>query len=1003
MRHRLPSIRRRAVVAATALLVAGAMIATGSLAVSGATIHASTPTITQGTPFSLSGAGLWLHAVTDSEGRVVLSAAENQAVEMAYFDPSNPTGAPSWKTVITPSQVGASGLADHWHIYADGHHWIVVSDSSAQNSWLFELDDSFNVVGSIQVVKNGLPFSTTVQAPNSNTVRTNDMFLVAEPNGITVAHFLPPDSNRLFRYNFALQLQSITDIGGEQSAQYDQNAGSSAFATSSGFTVIAPTTLAPNMQSNLMELTYDANWNAVSAETLLATSGTNYAMGTAVVLPGGDMAVTARVLSPLLSSPSGSDNGNIVRYLFDSSGNQLSSTTLVGNGQGNRPHTLLFGNDLITTWDNGGGAVSMEIDTVAGATTTTSTTAAPTTTATTTAVGSNLLPDTYVMSFTGCNSATSNCSDPRNQTTYLAQSNDGSSWSLAPAAFTPVTASSSGVVVRNGNVYVYGVTDFVNETSQLFEYSEATGQMTKSAVSISGLPSGYGFVDPDPILTTDGSIVMVFYMMCAGITPSPSCSSTSRIESATEVAGSDGTRFTMDPGDRLVTANGSGNAATGTTDPDVCFDGHQYVMYVLENGTTVAYSSPSLQGSYSYLATVFAPSGNPAAPPGCLFDPATGTYFLYEALGSGPGSTPVIQRASTTSAAASFPISSWQTVAGASAFGLASTVQLNFPDIALNAPSATTTSTTTPTSTTSTTNPTPPSTTPGSSGSGCASGIGAVAASGAGYWMLGSDGTVYHCGSGGALGSATDLGSAAAIAPTPDGKGYWVVSPSGRVDAFGDAHAFALSATPSGGVVTIASTPDGQGYWLATATGQVVTAGDAPDEGSPQSQGLKLAGGIVNMAPTPDGKGYWMLGSDGGVMTFGDASYFGSPGQLNPNTPPGGSNSILPLNKPAVAMASTSDGKGYWFVAADGGIFSFGDAGFYVSTGQLNPSQPPGGSNSIVAALAKPVNGMVVTADGRGYWMVAQDGGVFAFGDAGFVGSLGGQSIPAPVVGFAPV
>jgi hypothetical protein len=37
------------------------------------------------------------------------------------------------------------------------------------------------------------------------------------------------------------------------------------------------------------------------------------------------------------------------------------------------------------------------------------------------------------------------------------------------------------------------------------------------------------------------------------------------------------------------------------------------------------------------------------------------------------------------------------------------------------------------------------------------------------------------------------------------------------------------------------------------------------------------------------------------------------------------------LNQPVVGMATTSDGRGYWMVAADGGIFAFGDAAFYGS------------------------------------------------------------------------
>ena len=76
-----------------------------------------------------------------------------------------------------------------------------------------------------------------------------------------------------------------------------------------------------------------------------------------------------------------------------------------------------------------------------------------------------------------------------------------------------------------------------------------------------------------------------------------------------------------------------------------------------------------------------------------------------------------------------------------------------------------------------------------------------------------------------------------------------------------------------------------------------------------------------------------------------------------------------------VGLAATSDGRGYWEVAADGGLFAFGDAGFFGSMG----GHP----------LAKPVVGLAPTADGRGYWEVASDGGIFAFGDAPYLGSMG--------------
>ena len=139
--------------------------------------------------------------------------------------------------------------------------------------------------------------------------------------------------------------------------------------------------------------------------------------------------------------------------------------------------------------------------------------------------------------------------------------------------------------------------------------------------------------------------------------------------------------------------------------------------------------------------------------------------------------------------------------------------------------------------------------------------------------------------------------------------------------------------------------------------------------------GAALSAPAVGIASTPDGQGYWLVASDGGVFAFGDASFYGSMGGKR-------------LAQPIVGIASTPDGHGYWLVAADGGLFAFGDAGFYGSMG----GRP----------LAKKVVGLAATADGRGYWEVAADGGLFAFGDAGFYGSMGGHPLAKPVVGLAP-
>jgi hypothetical protein len=93
------------------------------------------------------------------------------------------------------------------------------------------------------------------------------------------------------------------------------------------------------------------------------------------------------------------------------------------------------------------------------------------------------------------------------------------------------------------------------------------------------------------------------------------------------------------------------------------------------------------------------------------------------------------------------------------------------------------------------------------------------------------------------------------------------------------------------------------------------------------------------------------------------------------------------LNAPIVGMASTANGGGYWNVATDGGLFAFGNAAFYGSMG----GQP----------LNRAIVGMASTHDGHGYWEVASDGGLFAFGDAGFYGSTGSLMLNRPVVGMA--
>ncbi|HWE69887.1 MAG TPA: hypothetical protein VG205_05965 [Acidimicrobiales bacterium] len=157
----------------------------------------------------------------------------------------------------------------------------------------------------------------------------------------------------------------------------------------------------------------------------------------------------------------------------------------------------------------------------------------------------------------------------------------------------------------------------------------------------------------------------------------------------------------------------------------------------------------------------------------------------------------------------------------------------------------------------------------------------------------------------------------------------------------------------------------------------VETAGGVPAMSYTWAEALAAGAGGNSAARTtsaPPANGYWQVASDGGIFAFGNAGFYGSTGQLR-------------LNQPIVGMAKTPDGRGYWLVASDGGIFSFGDAKFYGSTGGF--------------PLNRPIVVMPATPDGRGYWLVASDGGIFTFGDAGFHGSTGSVPLRHPIVGIA--
>jgi hypothetical protein len=71
-------------------------------------------------------------------------------------------------------------------------------------------------------------------------------------------------------------------------------------------------------------------------------------------------------------------------------------------------------------------------------------------------------------------------------------------------------------------------------------------------------------------------------------------------------------------------------------------------------------------------------------------------------------------------------------------------------------------------------------------------------------------------------------------------------------------------------VVDINPTPDGRGYWLLTEQGVVAAFGSATNHGSHIGSTDAIA-----ILPTPSGDGYWLLGANGMIWDYGDAPRYG--------------------------------------------------------------------------------------------------------------------------------
>jgi hypothetical protein len=309
-----------------------------------------------------------------------------------------------------------------------------------------------------------------------------------------------------------------------------------------------------------------------------------------------------------------------------------------------------------------------------------------------------------------------------------------------------------------------------------------------------------------------------------------------------------------------------------------------------------------------------------------------------------------------------------------------------------------------------------------------------------GYIILDGAGGIYAYGGGslfnGSLSGLKLNNSPVAMAEKSDGSGYWIVDQAGAIFAFGSAlfYGYTNDLFP---VTGISGVPNGYviwdsygdvagfgslgganflgyqyaGYWMVDDHGTVYGFGGAANWGS-----VSNSKSVVDIEPTFTSLGYWTVDTTGRVTAFGDARLspcaavppsekvtalsalslsdywlFTDRGRAIPcgSAPSYGGLPDLGIvpNGPVLDAIPTATGRGYYMVGSDGGIFAFGDAEFFGSMGDER--------------LNAPVQSLVPDPDGKGYWLVASDGGIFAFG-ADFHGSMGDKVLNKPVTGMVP-
>ncbi len=192
--------------------------------------------------------------------------------------------------------------------------------------------------------------------------------------------------------------------------------------------------------------------------------------------------------------------------------------------------------------------------------------------------------------------------------------------------------------------------------------------------------------------------------------------------------------------------------------------------------------------------------------------------------------------------------------------------------------------------------------------------------------------------------------------------GFWILRDYGLIEAYGDAPTICkllyectdYKTGKKGNPVAVAPTPSGRGFWVVGYDGKVWTVGDAQPYGDVTRE--LSHGRPSSIAPTPTGHGYYILHTSGYVSCRGDAASRCWKGKEKNGK-----------NRTAVGIALSLDlngnVNGFWTALDDGAVFTGGCAPSLGSTG--------GKGNEY---LFSPVEDLKATPDGRSYAWLWVDG-----------------------------